>query len=732
MDPIPDIIRSLLETPFSWLDDNKRKDIVKIGRPTPSLNFQTLDKRHGETFSRTFKTHWYGSRQWLCGSSFKQALFCWPCLLLGKARNNVWVSQGYSDMKNLSAGVKKHELSREHMRSFLSLKKLEKDTRTVQDDPQMQSSLTLKLLNEEIRKNRRLMSYLIDVTCFLAKQEISFLGHNENSDSFDSGNFNETFDLLVKRDAEIQNHLKKIDHIFSGLSETIQNDLISCISEHLTDKIHAEIKESLFFAVQVDDTTEILEKSQCAISIRYVNKQAEIREVFLGFYDVSEDRKADPMYDLIKSVLQPFDYRKKLVGQCYDGASVMVGSLNGLQKKIKDDAPAALFTHCYAHRLTLVLQGGLRNMKNCRIYFATVTSISGFFHQSAKRTFILDSILQNRIPSSSDDNRWTSKSNIIQVIDSDWSNIKNVFSKIIDDKNSSIESVNGARGYFQDMNSLEFSFLTTVFKNIFDITDPLFDILQKNSIDVDYCKNQIISAQERIKSLMSEDFFNIIFEKAQSRIGLDEVDIQHSKRIRLSDSDVKDDERLSSIVSFYEIIENIVSQLDIRFADMSELLYFSLVDSSKFKAYTSNFPTVSVDHLTKFYKNMFDKQQLISELTVIYQDEDFSKLPNIASILKHFVIDDLQKIFPEAYKLFTLTATIPSTSISVEGHSSCFKRVKTYCQNSKKNHRLSSLALLSIEKELFCSLQKDDDFMDQIINKFVVLNNPSISLIYKI
>jgi hypothetical protein len=71
----------------------------------------------------------------------------------------------------------------------------------------------------------------------------------------------------------------------------------------------------------------------------------------------------------------------------------MVGSLNGLQAKIKNDAPNALFTHCVAHRLNLVLQNGSKSMRSSRIFFATLTSLPGFFNQSAKRTFVLDSVI---------------------------------------------------------------------------------------------------------------------------------------------------------------------------------------------------------------------------------------------------------------------------------------------------------------------------------------------------
>jgi hypothetical protein len=69
-------------------------------------------------------------------------------------------------IKNLSTSVKKHESSKQHLTNILSLKRLENNTTTIKD--------------EEVRKNRILLSYLIDdVTVTLAKQELAFRGHDE-------------------------------------------------------------------------------------------------------------------------------------------------------------------------------------------------------------------------------------------------------------------------------------------------------------------------------------------------------------------------------------------------------------------------------------------------------------------------------------------------------------------------------------------------------------------------
>jgi len=49
----------------------------------------------------------------------------------------------------------------------------------------------------------------------------------------------------------------------------------------------------------------------------------------------------------------------------------MAGNLNVVQAKIKEVAPMALFIHCLAHSLNLVLQHGCSANTKCRISLPT-------------------------------------------------------------------------------------------------------------------------------------------------------------------------------------------------------------------------------------------------------------------------------------------------------------------------------------------------------------------------
>jgi len=70
----------------------------------------------------------------------------------------------------------------------------------------------------------------------------------------------------------------------------------------------------MFYSFQIDDITDITQKTQCSIILRFVNKNSELVERFLGFHNVSDDHTAEGLFNLITSVLNEFDIEKKLVG----------------------------------------------------------------------------------------------------------------------------------------------------------------------------------------------------------------------------------------------------------------------------------------------------------------------------------------------------------------------------------------------------------------------------------
>ena len=74
----------------------------------------------------------------------------------------------------------------------------------------------------------------------------------------------------------------------------------------------------------------------------------------------------------------------KLVGQGYDGASTVTGHVSGVQKRIRKKYPPAIFVHCAAQCLNLVINDQSRVSivrSTCDIIRETIR----FFRESPKR-----------------------------------------------------------------------------------------------------------------------------------------------------------------------------------------------------------------------------------------------------------------------------------------------------------------------------------------------------------
>ena len=67
----------------------------------------------------------------------------------------------------------------------------------------------------------------------------------------------------------------------------------------------------------------------------------------------------------------------------------MSGQRGGLQELVKVKCPHALFIHCYAHKLNLVLAQGTSNIQESKLFFASLDCFHNFFSRSCKRIALL-------------------------------------------------------------------------------------------------------------------------------------------------------------------------------------------------------------------------------------------------------------------------------------------------------------------------------------------------------
>lgn len=74
-----------------------------------------------------------------------------------------------------------------------------------------------------------------------------------------------------------------------------------------------------------------------------------------------------------------------------------------------------MFTHCYAHKLNLVLMHSAKCMPESRTFSITVEGLGTFFSKSTKRTHLLDDVVKRRLLRAAP-TQWSSNSRMLQTI----------------------------------------------------------------------------------------------------------------------------------------------------------------------------------------------------------------------------------------------------------------------------------------------------------------------------
>ena len=119
--------------------------------------------------------------------------------------------------------------------------------------------------------------------------------------------------------------------------------------------ILADVRNAQRYAIMLDETTDCSRREQLVMCFRYCDYQLDVHEVFVGFHEL-ERQESTTLFTITKDIFSRYNMDiENCRGQCYDGAPNVAGSLNGLQAKISQREPRALFVHCAAHNINLVV-----------------------------------------------------------------------------------------------------------------------------------------------------------------------------------------------------------------------------------------------------------------------------------------------------------------------------------------------------------------------------------------
>ena len=501
---------------------------------------------------------------------------------------------------------------------------------------------------------------------YLSKQELAFRGDDESEDSLSKGNYRELLECFAKFDSVFERRLhgrlaeseRGRDGRFTGVSPEIQNDIINCLDSIIDDEIMKEIDDCSFLSVQVDETSDVSTKEQVSIIAR-LDKGSEIVERQLGFVDVSMNRNAAAISQVVKDKLGQYSHIKdKLIMQTYDGASVMSGHINGVQALVRQEYPFAHFVHCAAHRLNHVLCQSASSISSVKIFFINVGAFSTFTSNAPKRKAFLTSH-KVEFPNPGDTRRFY-RARVINVLHKNYETLLEIFDDVMEQPSGwDDETLGKVSGLLNYLNSFLFCFLVSVFYKILEQSSILYSILQSRETDFNYGVSRIERFKNFVFSLRTDGDFSNFFREAVGKVG------EPSSRA---------DKKHNYKQLYFEIIDSIVGMLNERFYDMKQFEFLDLVNPKVFATCNGVVPPEKVSLLKEMYGALFDIPVLESQLFFIYNDNDFHK-ESSNEVLKYIFNFNLQSSLKEAVKLFKMNGVLAVASASVERSFSCLKRV---------------------------------------------------------
>lgn len=130
-----------------------------------------------------------------------------------------------------------------------------------------------------MEENRRCLVAIIECVQFLARQGLAFQGSTEGE-----SNFSQLLQLRAKDRPELLVWLNRTADKYT--SYKIQNELIAILAGRVIQDLVSDIQKAIFFAIICDEYTDISNKEQLTICIRWVDDSLDAHEDFIGFIKI--------------------------------------------------------------------------------------------------------------------------------------------------------------------------------------------------------------------------------------------------------------------------------------------------------------------------------------------------------------------------------------------------------------------------------------------------------------
>ncbi|XP_025636151.1 uncharacterized protein [Arachis hypogaea] len=680
----------------------------------------------GSSFRR-FNPNWFDDYgNWLEYSISKDAVFCLCCYLMKPETEggDAFVTTGFSNWKKkerLQIHVGIHDSA--HNQAWRKCEALMR--------PKQHITAAIEKQSEQAKKNYQIhLTATIDCIRFLLRQGLAFRGNDETDDSVNQGNFLELLNFLAQHNEEIGRAFKNARGNLKLIAPSIQKDIVRAAARETTKVIVDDLGDELF-AVLVDEARDISIKEQMSVCLRYVNKEGQVREHFLGLVHVS-NTNALSLKLALESLLETYNLSLSRVrGQGYDGASNMQGEFNGLKTLILKENSYAFYVHCFAHQLQLALVTVAKKQVEIALLFNLLTNLCNVVGASCKRrdmlrdsqmTKTIEALKSGEISSGrglnqetalkrAGDTRWGSHYGTILRLISLFPSVVNVLEYVEEDGNNSEQRAEACH-LLNVIQSFEFIFNLHLMKNILGVTNELSQALQRNDQDIVNAMALVKVSKQRLQNIRNDgwslllDEVSLFCDKHDITIPImDDIFVSQGRSRRKA-------QKISNlhhfqVEIFYQVVDRQLQELNNRFTEVNTELLLCIACLNPRHSFFA-FDKEKLIQLAQFYPLEFSSTQLLALdsqlenfILDVRSDDQFSDLNGIGALSQKLVETRKNIVYPLVFLLLKLALVLPVATASVERTFSAMNIIKSRLRNRRGDEFLNDCLVTYIERETF-------------------------------
>ena len=650
----------------------------------------------------------------------EDALYCGPCVIFGRneAKEKLFINK-VTDWSNLSCFVKRH--LREGSPHF-NYQAMADNFVHINSKDSADEAIIYKLSEfkkTQVLKNRHVLSKIIETLLLCGKQNIAIRGHIPQL-----SNFMAILNSKAQGDDILTDHLTNSSSRAKYTSPDIQNEIINIIGNQIRTSIVESCNNSKFFTLIADETTDTSTREQVSVCLRYlerdpISNKISIKEDFLDFVMATSTTGEHLAELLIETLNNAGINTMNMRAQGYDGAANMSGKYNGVQARILQIVPGAMYVHCKSHCLNLAIVHSCKDT-SVRNVMSTVQEVAFSFDYSSKKLQAFYQELDSDATTKENmdkrtklrtlcETRWTSRADALYTFKTSFPVVVHALERLQglgDDK---------AGQYLASITRFEFVIALVVSEHILQSTVYLSKFLQGIECDLleatKECKTVIeLLRAERLDESVWDELYQSALDLSEPFDIVENMPRRCGRQTTRANHPADTPKQYWKVSLYIAFIEHMIMELESRLIK-SENRFFAQYLLPRVIGNITNeqIATLYETYQTDLTCNLDEFKREVVRWRTRWSITPRDQMPT--SLCE--TLDAVNPVlYPSIDTILCIMLTMPVTSATAERSFSVLRRLKTYVRSTMKNDRLSSLALMHIHRDFSVDL-------DKIMEKFV-------------